>query len=90
LSRVFGKFIRKDFPVLDKENFYSMKRENSIKKMYSVQIDYYKDKMTDYYDTINQGKKNVIPSFQLAERIVEEQQRRGRFNQYGDLIANVG
>lgn len=65
-------------------------RENSIRKMYSVQIDYYKERMTDYYDTINQGKRNVIPSFQLAERIVEEQQRNGRFNQYGDLIANVG
>ena len=65
-------------------------RENSIKKMYSVQIDSYKERMTDYYDTINQGKRNVIPSFQLAERIVEEQQRNGRFNQYGDLIANVG
>lgn len=64
-------------------------RENSIRKMYSVQIDYYKERMTDYYDTINQGKRNVIPSFQLAERIVEEQQRNGRFNQYGDLIANV-
>lgn len=71
-------------------NKRKMIRENSIKKMYSVQIDYYKDKMTDYYDTINQGKRNVIPSFQLAERIVEEQQRNGRFNQYGDLIANVG
>lgn len=71
-------------------NKRKMIRENSIKKMYSVQIDYYKDKMTDYYDTINQGKTNVIPSFQLAERIVEEQQRNGRFNQYGDLIANVG
>ena len=67
-----------------------MIRENSIKKMYSVQIDSYKERMTDYYDTINQGKRNVIPSFQLAERIVEEQQRNGRFNQYGDLIANVG
>lgn len=65
-------------------------RENSIRKMYSVQIDSYKERMTDYYDTINQGKRNVIPSFQLAERIVEEQQRNGRFNQYGDLIANVG
>lgn len=60
-------------------------RENSIKRMYAVQIDSYKERMTDYYDTINQGKKNVIPSFQLAERIVEEQQRNGRFNQYGDL-----
>ena len=65
-------------------------RENSIRKMYSVQIDSYKERMTDYFDTINQGKRNVIPSFQLAERIVEEQQRNGRFNQYGDLIANVG
>ena len=65
-------------------------RENSIRKMYSVQIDSYKERMTDYYDTINQGKRNVIPSFQLAERIVEEQQRNGRFNHYGDLIANVG
>lgn len=71
-------------------NKRKMIRENSIKKMYSVQIDSYKERMTDYYDTINQGKRNVIPSFQLAERIVEEQQRNGRFNQYGDLIANVG
>ena len=62
-------------------------RENAIKKMYSVQIDSYIERMTDYYDTINQGKTNVIPSFQLAERIVHEQQRRGRFNQYGDLVA---
>ena len=71
-------------------NKRKMIRENSIKKMYSVQIDSYKERMTDYYDTINQGKRNVIPSFQLADRLVEEQQRNGRFNQYGDLIANVG
>lgn len=71
-------------------NKRKMIRENSIKKMYSVQMDSYIERMTDYYDTINQGKRNVIPSFQLAERIVEEQQRNGRFNQYGDLIANVG
>lgn len=70
-------------------NKRKMIRENSIKKMYQVQMDYYKQRMTDYYDVINQGKPS-IPSFKLAERIVEEHQRNGRFNEYGDLIANVG
>lgn len=59
-------------------------RENSIKKMYSVQMDFYKSKMADYYDVVNQGKPS-IPSFKLAERIVSEYEKNGRFNQYGDL-----
>lgn len=63
-------------------------RENSIKKMYQVQMDFYKGKMVDYYDVINQDKTS-IPSFELAEKIVKEHEKNGRFNQYGDLIKEV-
>ncbi len=63
-------------------------REDSIKKMYQVQMDYYKSKMTDYYEVITQGKPS-IPPFELAKKFVSEYEKNGRFNKYGDLIKGV-